>query len=370
MTNDNHKVRVWDLPTRLFHWLLAALVVVGLVTGFLSPEWWMDIHVWAGYGIVVLVVFRLIWGVFGPQYSRFSSFAFAPREVFEHLRGVLMRRPAHYLGHNPAGAMMIFALMAVLVAITVSGLLVLGGEENQGPLAGVVRFPLGDAAKDVHEFLVYALMAMVVVHVAGVAVESKMGGENLVATMINGDKKLPAGTPPAALRRARPMAAAISLGLFTLIAGSLLAAAAQMPPTGHQSLPAHSDYQSECSDCHQLYHPSLLPAKSWRGMMNNLEDHFGEDASLDDATGRDIAAYLTVYAGESWDTEAANRFLAVSPDDPWRISATPYWLRKHDEIAKESFALKGFGGKHNCDKCHQDAPGGAFDDQEIRIPKE
>lgn len=67
MNEDSHMVKVWDVPTRVFHWLLVALVALGTVTGFLSPEWWMDIHIWLGYGIVVLVVFRLVWGCSVPN---------------------------------------------------------------------------------------------------------------------------------------------------------------------------------------------------------------------------------------------------------------------------------------------------------------
>ena len=72
-------VKVWDLPTRLFHWLLVGLVVVGVVTGFVTPEWWMGVHIWAGYGLVALMAFRLVWGICGPEYSRVVSFLYPPR---------------------------------------------------------------------------------------------------------------------------------------------------------------------------------------------------------------------------------------------------------------------------------------------------
>ena len=363
-------VKVWDIPTRLFHWLLVGLVALGLITGFLAPEWWMGVHTWIGYGIVVLVVFRLVWSVFGPEYSRIGSFAFPPRKVIEHIRGVLMMRPPHYLGHNPTGAVMIFGLMIVLVGISISGLLTLGGEENQGPLAGITRFPLGDAAKDVHLFLVIGLMAMILIHVVGVIVECRLTRENLVKSMFDGLKPLPEGSPIPEHRDARPLPATVSLVVFTVICGAILGFLGQMQPTGHQTLPRHSDYASECGDCHMAYHPSLLPAKSWQGLMANLGDHFGEDASLDDATVSDIGAYLNAYAGETWDTEAANRFLTVSPEKPWQISESPYWVRKHSEIAEIVFKRKSIKWKGNCVACHKDSDSGRFDDQQINIPKE
>ena len=110
-------VKVWDLPTRLFLWLLVGLVVVGVVTGFVTPEWWMGVHLWAGYGLVALMAFRLVWGLCGPEYSRIVSFLYPPRSTVEHLRGLILLRPPHYVGHNPTGALMVFALMGVILTL-------------------------------------------------------------------------------------------------------------------------------------------------------------------------------------------------------------------------------------------------------------
>ncbi len=369
-TKRPSKTAIWDLPTRLFHWLLAALVVVGSVTGYLSPEWWMGVHIWAGYGIVILMVFRLVWGVFGSEYSRVTTFAYSPREVARHLHGVMMMRPAHYIGHNPTGAMMIFALFIVVFGITVTGLLVLGGEENQGPLAGVVSYAVGDIAKDIHSYLIGILFVMIVVHVIGVIVESFLGRENLVRAMIDGYKRLPEGIDHPRPRKAHPAAAALTLGAFVLIAGAILGALNRLPPTGLHNMPVNSVFQRECGDCHQVYHPSLLPAASWKGLMQNLGEHFGEDASLDESTTQQIETYLATYASEAWDTEAANRLRRVSAKTPWRISTAPYWVQKHKEISKDVFARKGIGSKANCAACHRDAGSGRFDDQMINITKE
>lgn len=361
---------MWDLPTRLFHWLLVGFVAAGLATGYIAPEWWMSPHVWAGYGIVVLVVFRLAWGVFGSEYSRVTTFAYSPGEVARHLRGLVMLRPSHHIGHNPTGAVMIFALIFVLVGISVTGLLALGGEENQGPLAGVTGFQIGAAAKVAHGYLVNALLVMVAGHVLGVIVESILCRENLVRAMIKGNKRLPAGVPHPKPRKAHPVAAALAIGVFVVPAGIVLGGLGRLPPSGLQALPVSADYRSECGDCHQVYHPSLLPAASWKGLMENLDNHFGEDASLDEKTARGIESYLARYASEAWGTEAANRFRIVSAKDPWRISATPYWVEKHSEIPESVFARKDVGSKGNCAACHRDAAGGRFDDQMITIGKE
>ena len=188
-------VYVWDLPTRLFHWLLVGAVLVALLTGFVAPESWMGVHLAAGYLIVALLVFRLIWGVFGPEYSRISSMVRATRRLPEHLRGLLLLRPPHHLGHNPAGSLMIFALFAVLTALVVTGLLVQGGEEKQGPLAGLVSYAVGHGAKGFHEALVWLLLAMVGGHVAGVLLESLLLRSPLVRAMITGWIPLPQVLP-------------------------------------------------------------------------------------------------------------------------------------------------------------------------------
>ena len=159
MSDLNKNLKVWDLPTRVFHWSLVILVAVGLITGFISPESWMGIHVWAGYGTVLLVIFRLVWGIFGSEFSRIETFSFTIKQLIAHINELIFLRPLHYIGHNPAGAMMIFALIFFLFGISTSGLLVLGGEENQGPLARAVNFQVGDMASEVHTTLVFILMA-------------------------------------------------------------------------------------------------------------------------------------------------------------------------------------------------------------------
>ena len=365
-----HPVKVWDLPTRVFHWSLVALVAIGLITGFLSPEWWMGVHLWAGYGTVLLVVFRLVWGIFGSEYSRLETFTFTPREVIAHIREVFFLRPTHYIGHNPAGALMIFALIFILAGITISGLLVLGGEENQGPLAGAANYQIGDMAADIHEALTFILMVLIAFHIVGVFTEIHLSGENLVRSMIDGIKRVPDAIKPPIHRDARPLAAITTMVSFAMLAGSLLWLFSTMPPSGLIAMAVNEDFQRECGDCHEVYHPSLLPRASWTTLMAGLDDHFGEDASLEPDTAIVITAHLATYGSESWDTEAANRFRTVSPDAPIQISATPYWLRKHDDIGEATFKRKGVGGKSHCKACHRDAESGRFDDQKIKIPNE
>jgi len=364
-------VKVWDLPTRTFHWTLVAMVLIGYLTGYVFEENTMGLHLWAGYITVVLLVFRLTWGLFGSEYSRLETFTFSPVHIFEHMKELITLRPVkHYIGHNPTGSIMVFGLLFVLAVITLSGLMVLGGEENQGPLAGAASYAVGDLAAEVHNVFVILLAAMVVMHIGGVFMEIKLTGENLVRAMITGLKAVPASTPSLQHRKSRPFAAIVVVALFSGLAGSMLWAFSTMPPSGLVQLPPHDAYESECGDCHMPFHPSLLPIDSWVKMMGSLDDHFGEDATLDTETVADITAYLTQYGGEAWDTEASNRFRNINPEKPLEITATPYWVRKHEDVKPEDFKLKKVGVKSNCGGCHTDHYSGRFDDQKIKIPKE
>lgn len=167
------RILVWDMPTRVFHWLLALSFGGAFLTA--ESERYRDIHVVLGYTLMGLIAFRLLWGFFGTRYARFRSFLFKPAELVAYLTSLLKGKPVHYVGHNPAGSVAIWLLLALGAA---SG------------LAGVLLFQDigGDVLEELHEFLANAMLAVVVVHVAGVAVSSVMHRENLVRAMITGFK--------------------------------------------------------------------------------------------------------------------------------------------------------------------------------------
>jgi cytochrome b len=365
------RVRVWDLPTRLFHWLLVGGVALALYTGYAAPEWWLQVHLWAGYGIVALLCFRFVWAFFGSEFSRLDSFGPSPSSVADHLRGVLLLSPRTHIGHNPAGALMILGLTALLTALVVTGLLEEGGEEKLGPLAGVTPYAVGNAAKSIHSGLVVVLLVMIAAHVLGVIAESFIERQNLVTAMITGWKRVPADVEyPSAMRHPRWGAALASWTAIVFLAGGALAALSRLPPLGIPTMPPNALYARECGACHWAYHPSLLPAASWRAVIDTLEDHFGEDASLSVEETKEIDRFLQTYSAEAWDTEAANRFRLVAPDEPRRISGTAYWRQKHADVPPALFARKAVGGKGNCQACHGDAESGRFDDTRIDIPRE
>jgi cytochrome b len=328
----------------------------------------MGLHIFAGYAIVALLAFRLVWGVFGPEYSRLVALVSASRRLGEHLRGLLLLRPKHHAGHNPAGSIMILSLFLVLTALAATGLMVVGGEEKQGPLAAFISFQAADQAKPVHFWLACLLLVMIAGHVAGVLVEGFLLGAPLIRGMIHGWLPIPEDLLPTDPRRARPAAALATIGVMALVAATSFAIVARLKVP---NIPKETTavMKSECGSCHWAYHPSLLPRHSWAVLMADLGDHFGEDASLPADTAREIAAYLDANAAEVWDTEAAKALVAVSPDQPTRITASPFWIAKHAGITAAAFAAPNVRVKNNCIGCHSDADTGRFDDQAI-LPTE
>lgn len=362
--------RIWDVPTRLFHWLTVTAIAVAALTGYFGPAWMLGIHVWAGYLLAALVAFRLVWAFYGSEFSRLDRLEIAPRKVIAHLRGLLAGRGTHRIGHTPAGSAMIVAVILVILGILITGMIALGGQEKQGVLAGVFPYSVGHAARGIHALLTATLLVMVAIHVVAVVADSLWGPANLIETMITGRKKLDGAPAADSWRRARPLAASLALGAIaavTVAGGGMLS---QLPTIGIYDLKIDPTYKAECGACHYDFHPSLLPAASWKGIMAHLDNHFGEDASLGPATRDHITAWLVANSAEHWDTEPAHRFRQVSADQPLRITATRFWKWQHHRIPKSVFSSAAVGSKVNCVACHRDARTGRFDDQAINIPEE
>jgi cytochrome b len=190
-------VRVWDLPTRAFHWLLAA-AVIGLIitakTGGSAMVW----HFRLGYLVLGLLAFRLAWGFVGGHWSRFASFTYAPATVWRYLRG-RSRVDEHVdVGHSPLGALSVLAMLFFLLAQVGTGLVADDEIANIGPLNRFVSGATAGSATHWHkDYGQWILITLVVLHVAAIITYRVRQGRDLVGPMINGDKVLPPGTPAA-----------------------------------------------------------------------------------------------------------------------------------------------------------------------------
>ena len=175
MQHQVKPIRVWDLPTRIFHWSLATSFVVAFATS--ESEKLRDIHVLAGYGMAGLIAFRILWGFVGGGHSRFADFLPTPAKVIGYLKSLLAGKPQHHVGHNPAGAVAIFLLLGFGITAAASG------------YATYNDFG-GHFMEELHEAAANGMMALVAVHLAGVVVSSWLHRENLVKAMITGRKHI------------------------------------------------------------------------------------------------------------------------------------------------------------------------------------
>jgi cytochrome b len=364
------KIKVWDPFVRLFHWSLVSSVLVALITTLVLPPTWVKLHIIAGTAALVLVAARVVWGFFGPGSARFASFVHGPRDVLRYVGEIRANRAPHHVGHNPLGGFMIAALLATVALLGVTGTVVLGGALKSGPLAFMTSFAVGQAFRQIHGLIAYGLIGLVLGHVAGVVVESLRTRENLVRTMIDGRKRMRPLAIGCGIYHPRPLLTALIVAALVGGGGAAAMALSNRPALGVPVAPLDPLYAKECGDCHAPFHPSLARAATWTAIMNNLGDHFGEDASLEPAKVAKIRRYLVANAAESVDTKPAHVLSRTNPAEPLSITATRFWQRAHRRIADAVFASKAVHSRSNCNACHQDAETGLFNPEAIKIPTE
>ena len=179
-------IKVWDLPLRIFHWLL----VGGFLVAYLTEEELLQLHVWAGYLIGALLLFRLIWGFVGNDYARFSNFLCSPDKSVAYLKDLIALKSKRFIGHNPAGSAMIFLLLFSLLMTVLSGLAVYGADKGAGLLAALAGSSYEGFLEETHELFANFTVFLVIIHIIGVAFESYIHRENLARAMVHGFKKI------------------------------------------------------------------------------------------------------------------------------------------------------------------------------------
>lgn len=206
------QVQVWDPLVRIFHWSLVVAFTIAYFSGEESEDA-INLHVWAGYAVLGLILLRLVWGLIGTRHARFTDFVYRPSTVLAYMRDLFKHRARRYLGHNPLGGAMTIALLLSLLATTVSGLALYAVEDNAGPLAGLVTGidqPLAqradrqglaithdngekdggdDLLEETHEFFSNFTLFLVFLHIGGVLVSSLVHKENLPRAMLTGRKR-------------------------------------------------------------------------------------------------------------------------------------------------------------------------------------
>lgn len=210
--------RVWDLPTRLFHWLLAAAVTGLVVTGQVGGSW-MDWHFRLGYSVLALLLFRLVWGFVGGHWSRFTHFLYGPTTIWRYLRG--HGAPEHGVGHNPLGFLSVLGLLGFTLLQVATGLFSDDEIATSGPLSKFATGEWVNRASDYHTDIgKFILLALVFLHLAAIVFYRVKKGQNLVTPMVWGDKQTELGVPSARDDLATRL---LAIGVLALSGGAVAA---------------------------------------------------------------------------------------------------------------------------------------------------
>ena len=186
---SGQKIRIWDLPVRLFHWALVALMIVSYFTGRAGGDW-MKFHFWSGYGILTLLIFRFAWGFLGSTTARFSNFVKGPAAGIAHLRELIGRDGPHDAGHNPVGGAMVVVLLFAVLAQAATGLFSADTDLGtvNGPLSRLIADKTIDKVTAFHEYWINVLLALAALHVLAAIVYLVWKRQNLIGAMLTGNK--------------------------------------------------------------------------------------------------------------------------------------------------------------------------------------
>jgi cytochrome b len=366
------KIYVWSIFTRLFHILLVlAVLIVFVIADF---ENLLSYHAVVGYMIGLLFVFRLIWGFMNVRYSRFKDFNFNIKDLLEYMLGIFGSKK-EYTGHNPASSWAIIAMIVLGLASVVSGVIVYGTQEGMGVLSflNISLFKDMDMFEDIHELFANAFMAVIFIHIAGVVIDKLLHKSKAVESMIDGYKN---GDEKDSLKLTlwQKLFGVLWIGSSIFLLVYLLSTPSNILTSDNNRAVdyrvEHSLFYDECISCHTLYPPHLLPEKSWITMMDDLQNHFGDDASLDAIDTNSIKEYLVKNSAENSTREASFKILkSMDANITLAITEMPYWKKRHKEIDKSLFKQKNIGNISNCKACHKNIEQGLLNDKDIKIPQ-
>ncbi len=368
-----HKVYVWPLCIRTFHWFYALSFTLAFFTIWFENL--LTLHVAFGMVFDTLAFFRVTWGFIGPLYSNFRCFDFQGDHLLNyilHLFGHKEKTP----GHNPASSWGAISMLVLGLLLGISGILLYGIQEGRG-LASFLNTDMYYEMDDLfwlHFWLAYGMLGVVVIHIGGVLFEHLYHHTGIIWSMFTGYKYLADGIDVQLDRKQNIFAA-----FFLFLSAGIYFYVVEIPDNAlTKSRFAPIDYEKEhpllaleCGDCHVVFPAYLLPAQSWRIIMDTTDDHFGDELDLDEEDARTIRDYLVGNSAEHSTREAAFKVLESIKwrEEPvYSIVHTPYWRKTHKRIPAKIFKRKEIDSKYSCDACHPDIVKGSIEDDAIRVP--
>ncbi len=340
---------IWSFFNRFIH----VVLIIGFTLAYCLDDF-LAIHIFFGMLFATAVVLRIVWGFVGTKHSRFVDFPY--REIWSYLDSIFGAK-TRFVGHNPASSWAILLMLFLGICTAISGMLEAGIAKNQGIFAFLyaqyshVRFLDG-----AHKLFANALLFVVVVHVLGALIDWLVHKNDSIAAMISGFKTT---------EQNESITLNIWQRIFSGASIALLAAVAVLMLGDNALNKSHAqridyailnkNFANECGSCHAIYPPFLLPKQSWALMMSDLENHFGDDASIDSELNAEILTFLEKYSAQSFDTKVSQNIIKSQTDSTnIAITKNPYWIELHAHIADDVFAQPNIKSKANCFACHKD----------------
>ena len=364
------KSYIWSLPTRVFHWLFVLFILLAFLTR--DEDRLLNYHAVIGYAILILLIFRAFWGIFGPKHSLFKDFSNTIPNVKEFLKNIFEENQK-YIGHNPLASYVLITMLIVAFLTVITGVLAFGVQEGKGILAflNTPYFKEMKLFKEIHEFFSNLFIALIIAHVLGVIVDRLLHKKDETLNSIITGYKVTKEDESIKLNIYQKIFTSImfiffiSFLCFNLYTPKNILTASIYQPIDYKT--QNEDFVKECASCHTLYPPNLMPKKSWELIMSNLENHFGDDASLDEELNKNILAFLLKNSAETSTMENSWKFLnSIGDKDIIALSKTTYWDKRHKDIPKEIFDDKEIKSKANCKACHSDIEKGLIEDENIK----
>ncbi|MEA3521709.1 MAG: cytochrome b/b6 domain-containing protein [Campylobacterota bacterium] len=375
MNRKEGLVFVWPISTRIIHWIIASSFVSSFITSF--EESYLHYHVAFGWIFGVMLGYRIIWGFVGPQYATFNTFKLSLSELKWYFQEKMINRWRKIPpGHNPASSWYTILVLSVGSLIVISGLLHYGIQEGKGLFAFLndKYFSYMYLLNDIHKYLSYFLGVWAIIHITGVLVEQFYHKTNMIFAMISGYKKSEG-----------PDTNVTSFGLFASYAFIILSVLAFyyiastydniITKSKYERIDYkqdHPTYATDCGDCHTPYPPYMFPEKSWKRIMDKLDNHFNEritENNISKGARKTIRKYLYANSAEHSSREMAYKMLnSIGDRAPKSTSKVMYWRDSHADIHPSVYKRESIKTKSNCKACHRFFEYGVLDDTYIKIP--
>jgi cytochrome b len=370
------KVFVWPISTRIIHWIIATSFMGSFITSFYENL--LHVHVALGWIFGVMLGYRILWGFIGPRYATFNTFKLSLSELIWYFKEKIIDRwreiPA---GHNPASSWFTILVLTVGSVITTSGLFLYGIQEGKGIFSFLNNdyYMYMNIIDEIHKYASYFLAGWAFIHISGVLVEQFYHKTHMVFAMITGYKKAKGeDTEVTSFGRFASYAFIIlSVIAFYYIVSTYDNFFTRSKYSLIEYEKIHQAYYHDCGDCHKTYPPFILPKKSWKRIMDGLDNHFGEeltDQNVSQAARISIRRFLYDHSAEHSTREVSFKMLqSIGDRNPKSTSKVMYWRETHADIDPSVYKRKSIKDRSHCWACHKDFEYGNLDDINIKIPQ-